>query len=78
MVSERSNLMTYLGLGMSLVGMVLYDPLGFLFKGTGLVVIGLGLICMLIGYKQLNEVKIVNKVVKDFERNRRKCKVKLR
>lgn len=72
MVSERSNLMTYLGLGMSLVGVVLYDPLGFLFKGTGLVVIGLGLICMLIGYKQLNEVKIANKVVKDFERNRRK------
>ena len=72
MVSERSNLMTYLGLGMSLVGVVLYDPLGFLFKGTGLVVIGLGLICMLIGYKQLNEVKIVNKVVKEFERNRRK------
>ena len=72
MVSERSNLMTYLGLGMSLVGVVLYDPLGFLFKGTGLVVIGLGLICMLIGYKQLNEVKIVNKVVKDFERKRRK------
>tara|TARA_B100001173_G_scaffold300212_1_gene299517 strand:- start:1117 stop:1335 length:219 start_codon:yes stop_codon:yes gene_type:complete len=71
MVSERSNLMTYLGLGMSLVGVVLYDPLGFLFKGTGLVVIGLGLICMLIGYKQLSEVKIVNKVVEDFERNRR-------
>lgn len=72
MVSERGNLMTYLGLGMSLVGVVLHDPLGFSFKGTGLVVIGLGLICMLIGYKQLNEVKIVNKVVKDFERNRRK------
>ncbi|MAQ98649.1 MAG: hypothetical protein CMD50_05175 [Gammaproteobacteria bacterium] len=71
MVSERSNLMTYLGLGMSLVGVVLYDPLGFLFKGTGYVVIGLGLICMLIGYKQLSEVKIVNKVVEDFERNRR-------
>tara|TARA_B100000073_G_C23285398_1_gene392322 strand:- start:290 stop:508 length:219 start_codon:yes stop_codon:yes gene_type:complete len=72
MVSERSNLITYLGLGMSLVGVVLYDPLGFLFKGTGLLVIGLGLICMLIGYKQLSEVKIVNKVVEDFERNRRK------
>tara|TARA_B100000035_G_scaffold264678_1_gene236800 strand:- start:263 stop:481 length:219 start_codon:yes stop_codon:yes gene_type:complete len=72
MISERSNLITYLGLGMSLVGVVLYDPLGFLFKGTGLLVIGLGLICMLIGYKQLSEVKIVNKVVEDFERNRRK------
>ena len=72
MVSERSNLMTYLGLGMSLVGVVLYDPLGFLFKGTGYVVIGLGLICMLIGYKQLSEVEIVNKAVEDFEKNRRK------
>ena len=72
MISERSNLITYLGLGISLVGVVLYDPLGFLFKGTGLLVIGLGLICMLIGYKQLSEVKIVNKVVEDFERNRRK------
>ncbi len=72
MVSERSNLITYLGLGMSMVGVVLYDPLGFLFRGTGLLVIGLGLICMLIGYKQLSEVKIINKVVEDFERNRRK------
>ena len=72
MASERSNLITYLGLGMSLVGVVLYDPLGFLFKGTGLVVIGLGLICMLIGYKQLSEVEIVNKAVEDFEKNRRK------
>ena len=72
MVSERSNLITYLGLGMSMVGVVLYDPLGFLFRGTGLLVIGLGLICMLIGYKQLSEVKIINKEVEDFERNRRK------
>ena len=72
MLGKKSNLITYLGLGISLLGVVLYDPLGFLFKGTGLVVIGLGLICMLIGYKQLSEVKIVNKVVEDFERNRRK------
>ena len=72
MASERSNLITYLGLGMSLVGVVLYDPLGFLFKGTGLVVVGLGLICMLIGYKQLSEVEIVNKAVEDFKKNRRK------
>ena len=72
MASERSNLITYLGLGISLVGVVLYDPLGFLFKGTGLVVIGLGLICMLIGYKQLSEVEIVNKAVEDFKKNRRK------
>ena len=71
-MNERKNLMMYLGLGISLFGIALYDPLGLLFKGAGIVVIGLGLICMFIGYRQLNEVKIVNKVVKDFERNRRK------
>tara|TARA_B100001059_G_scaffold226875_1_gene255925 strand:- start:194 stop:415 length:222 start_codon:yes stop_codon:yes gene_type:complete len=72
MVNEKSNLITYLGLGISLLGVVLYDPLGFLFKGTGLMVIGLGLICMLVGYKQLSEVDIVNKTVENFEKNRRK------
>ena len=72
MVSEKIDLIAYLGLGMSLFGVVLYDPLGLLFKGIGLVVIGLGLICMLIGYRQLSEVKIANKMVEDFEKNRRK------
>ena len=70
-MNERKNLMMYLGLGISLFGIVLYDPLGLLFKGTGLVVIGLGLICMFIGYRQLNEVAMVNKAVESFERNRR-------
>ena len=54
-----------------MVGVVLYDPLGLLFKGSGLVVIGLGLICMFIGYRQLNEVAMVNKTVESFEKNRR-------
>jgi len=71
MIDERKNLMMYLGLGISLFGIVLYDPLGLLFKGTGLFVIGLGLICMFIGYRQLNEVAIVNKAVESFEKNRR-------
>ena len=70
-MNERKNLMMYLGLGISLFGIVLYDPLGFLFKGAGLVVIGLGLICMFIGYRQLNEVAIVNRAVESFEKNRR-------
>ena len=70
-MNERKNLMMYLGLGISLFGIVLYDPLGLLFKGTGLVVIGLGLICMFIGYRQLNEVAMVNKAVESFEKNRR-------
>ncbi len=70
-MNERKNLTMYLGLGVSLFGVVLYDPLGLLFKGAGLVVIGLGLICMFIGYRQLNEVAMVNKVVESFEKNRR-------
>ena len=70
-MNERKNLMMYLGLGISLFGIALYDPLGLLFKGAGLVVIGLGLICMFIGYRQLNEVAMVNKTVESFEKNRR-------
>ena len=70
-MNEEKNLTMYLGLGVSLFGVVLYDPLGLLFKGAGLVVIGLGLICMFIGYRQLNEVAMVSKAVESFERNRR-------
>ena len=68
MMNERKNLMMYLGLGISLFGIALYDPLGLLFKGAGIVVIGLGLICMFIGYRQLNEVAMVNKAVESFEK----------
>jgi hypothetical protein len=70
-MNEGKNLTMYLGLGVSLFGVVLYDPLGLLFKGAALVVIGLGLICMFIGYRQLNEVAMVNKAVESFEKNRR-------
>ena len=68
-MNERKNLMMYFGLGISLFGVVLYDPLGLLFRGTGLIVIALGLVCMFYGYKQLSEVEIVNKAVEDFEEN---------
>ena len=70
-MNERKNLMMYLGLGISLFGIVLYDPLGLLFKGAGVVVTGLGLICMFVGYRQLNEVAMVNKAVESFEKSRR-------
>ena len=66
---EGRNLLTYLGLMLSLVGVVLYDPLGALFKGTGLMVIGMGLICMFFGYmRHVNEVELVNKTVENFEK----------
>ena len=31
-------------------------------------VIGLGLVCMFFGYKQLNEVEMVNRAVEGFEK----------
>ena len=48
--------------------MILYDPLGLLFKGTGLIVIGLGLICMFISYQYPSEIEMINKVVEKFEK----------
>ena len=66
--NEKENFMMYIGLGFSLVGIVLYDPLGLFFQGTGLIVIGLGLICMFVGYKYLSEVERVNKAVENFEK----------
>ena len=67
-MNGRKNLTIYLGIGISLFGVVLYDPLGLLFRGTGLIVIASGLVCMLFGYKQLSEVEIVNKAVEGFEK----------
>ena len=67
-VNKKGNFMMYMGLGFSLVGIVLYDPLGLFFQVTGLMVIGLGLICMFVGYKYLSEVERVNKAVENFEK----------
>ena len=66
--NEKGNFMMYAGLGFSLIGVVLYDPLGLLFQGTGLMVIGLGLICMYVGYKYSGEAEAVNKAVENFEK----------
>ena len=69
---EGRNLLAHIGLMLSLVGIALYDPLGALFKGTGLIVIGMGLICMFFGYKKdINEVELVNKTVENFEKRER-------
>ena len=64
----NKDLVLYLGLGVSLFGVILYDPLGLLFKGTGLIVIGLGLICMFISYQYPSEIEMINKVVEKFEK----------
>jgi len=49
-MSKKRNLIMYFGLMVCLVGVVLYDPLGFLFNGAGLIVLVLGLACMMFGY----------------------------
>ena len=67
-MNGNKNITIYFGLGMSLFGIVLYDPLGLLFKGAGLILIGLGLACMYFGYKQLSEVETINKAVEGFEK----------
>ena len=67
-MNVNKNITIYFGLGISLLGIVLYDPLGLLFKGTGLIVIGIGLVCMYFGYKQLSEVEAINKAVEGFEK----------
>ena len=49
-MSKKRNLIMYVGLMVGLASVVLYDPLGFLFNGAGLIVLGLGLACMMFGY----------------------------
>ena len=66
--SNKRNLIMYLGLGFSLFGVALYDPLGLLFKGMGMVVIVTGLCCMFVGYFYSNEVVRINKAVDRFEK----------
>ena len=69
---KRENFVINTGLIISLLGIVLYDPLELYFKGTGLMVLGIGLICLFFGYRQMNEAEIVNKAVESFEKNRRR------
>ena len=66
---RKRNLIMYLGLLVSLIGIVLYDPLGLLFNSAGLLIIGLGLVGILFGYMQLNEIEKINKAVESFEKN---------
>ena len=65
--THKRNLIKYLGLGISLLGVALYDPLGFLFAGMGMVVIATGLSCMFAGFIYLDESEKINKVVDRFE-----------
>tara|TARA_X000000368_G_scaffold121875_1_gene95593 strand:+ start:398 stop:616 length:219 start_codon:yes stop_codon:yes gene_type:complete len=65
--TDKRNLIKYLGLGLSLVGIALYDPLGLLFTGMGMIVIATGLGCMFAGFIYLDESEKINKAVDRFE-----------
>jgi hypothetical protein len=66
--NNKRNLIMYLGLGLSLVGIALYDPFGILFTGMGMVVIVTGLCCMFVGYLHSNEGERINKAVDRFKK----------
>ena len=66
--SNKKNLLMHLGLGLSLFGIGLYDPLGFLFTGMGLVFVSTGLACIFASYLYLEESEKINKAVHRFEK----------
>ena len=70
--NQKGNVMMYGGLVFSLIGIVFYDPLGFLFQGMGLVIIATGLGFMFASYIYLRESESqkINKIVENFEKNR--------
>ena len=70
--TNKRNLIKYLGLGLSLVGVALYDPLELLFTGMGMVVIATGLSCMFAGFIYIDESEKINKAVERFEKKQDK------
>ena len=64
----KRNLVMYVGLIISLLGIALYDPLGTIYKGAGFLVLGIGLICLFFGSKFPTELESINKVVEDYEK----------
>jgi len=46
----------------------LYDPLGVIYKGAGLMVLGIGLICLFIGGKYPTELESINRAVENYEK----------
>ena len=64
----KRNLVMYIGLIISLFGIALYDPLGVIYKGAGLMVLGIGLICLFIGSKYPTELESINRAVENYEK----------
>ena len=64
----KRNLVMRMGLLVSLLGIALYDPLGSIYAGAGLIVLGIGLLCLFFGDKQTAEYESINRAVERFEK----------
>ena len=64
----KRNLVVHVGLLISLLGIALYDPLGSIYEGAGLIVLAIGLICLFVGNKNTTEYESINKAVEKFEK----------
>ena len=64
----KRNLVVHVGLLISLLGIALYDPLGSIYEGAGLIVLVIGLICLFVGNKNTTEYELINRAVDIFEK----------
>ena len=64
----KRNLVVHVGLVISLLGIALYDPLGLIYEGSGLLVLVSGLICLFVGNKNTTEYESINRAVEKFEK----------
>ena len=63
----KRNLVMHVGLLISLLGIALYDPLGSIYEGAELIVLGIGLICLFFGNKYTTEYESIDRAVERFE-----------
>ena len=66
--NSKRNLIMLLGLNISLLGVVFYETLGFLFTRMGVVVIAIGLSSIFASYFYLDKNEKINKTVDPFEK----------
>tara|TARA_X000000368_G_scaffold154549_1_gene121799 strand:- start:149 stop:355 length:207 start_codon:yes stop_codon:yes gene_type:complete len=64
----KKNLVMHMGLLISLSGIALYDPLGSIYEGAGLIILGIGFICLFFGNKYITECESINRAVERFEK----------
>ena len=63
----KKNLVMHMGLLISISGIALYDPLGSIYEGAGLIILGIGFVCLFFGNKYTTEYESINRAVERFE-----------